>query len=168
MPKPDILLSPATHTLHLGRDFGSYLSSAKGTRSWNVAKSWPVRQTRSRRVCSVFHGHRCLWHHWVKFHLISCVGSVTDRNVHVTVSNMMAASARALNSILRAKLCSGSLSPQVRSQTGDWNSQVFLSVLLKTLHQAAHTELSSVYGVCSPIAILKMCQFFGVWNGKWQ
>lgn len=58
---------------------------------------------------------------------------------------MMAA--RALNSILWARLCSGSLSPQVRSQADGRNSRVFPPVLLKTLHQAAHTELFSVWSV---------------------
>lgn len=168
MPKPDILLSPETHTLHLGRDFGSYLSSAKGIRSLNVAKSWPVMQTKSRRVCSVFHGHWCLWYRRVKFHLTSCVESMRNRSAHVSVSNMMAASTRALNSILWERLCSGSLSPRVSSKADGWNSPVPLPVLLKKLHQAARTELFSVYRVWSPIAILKMCQFFGVWNGKWQ
>lgn len=168
MPKPDILLSPDTHTLHLERDFGSYLSSAKGIRSLNVAKSWPVMQTKSRRVCSVFHGHWCLWYRRVKFHLTSCVESMRNRSVHVSVSNMMAASTRALNSILWARLCSGSLSPRVSSKADGWNSPVRLPVLLKKLHQAARTELFSVYRVWSPIAILKMCQFFGIWNGKWQ
>lgn len=108
----------------------------------------------------LLHDHRCVYHPPVKFHLISCVQSMKCRNVHVIVSNMMAA--RALNSILWARLCSGSLSPQVRSQADGRNSRVFPPVLLKTLHQAAHTELFRVSGVCSPIAILKMCQFFGV------
>lgn len=102
-----------------------------GIRSLNLAKSWPVMQTRSRCVCSVFHHHPCLWHSWVRFHLISCVESVRDRNVDVTVSNMMATSTGALNSILWARLCSGSLSPQVGSNADGWNPRVFLPVLLK-------------------------------------
>lgn len=44
----------------------------------------------------------------------------------------------------------------------------FCPVLLNTLHRTARAVLFSVYRVCSPIPILKMCQFLGVWNGKLQ
>lgn len=45
---------------------------------------------------------------------------------------------------------------------------IFFPVLLKTPHQSACIVLLSVYIECSPISILKMCQFPGVWNGKLQ
>lgn len=83
-----------------------------------MAKSQLIMQTRSEHVCSVFHGHWRLYQGWMKFHLITCVGPLRERGVHVGVSDVVPASAGGVNFSQWGRVCAeesgaGSLSLRV-------------------------------------------------------